>query len=265
MVNRLRPHIFRWSGSLVVGILFFPWHCFATSVVAFRTAQEIVIAADSRATASNDLSIHISTCKIRQINSVFVASAGFMFSPATGFSIDQLLSASFKANVSIRQGVGSFERAVIKPMLNQMIWERKRDIASFQREYEGKETVQIVFATIESGIPVLLFRSFKSETVKGKLTFRLARSLNCPGDCTGDIRYVPLGEGEAIAAYMEQNPKEWFRGTFVETAKFFVTLEIKDKPQFVAFPIDVLRLTKDGAEWIQKKEGCANGDPSGPR
>ena len=76
---------------------------------------------------------------------------------------------------------------------------------------------------------------------------------------------MPLGEGEAIAAYMEQNPKEWFRGTFVETAKFFVTLEIKDKPQFVAFPIDVLRLTKDGAEWIQKKEGCANGDPSGPR
>lgn len=207
MVNRLRPHIFRWSGSLVVGILFFPWHCFATSVVAFRTAQEIVIAADSRATASNDLSIHISTCKIRQINSVFVASAGFMYSPATGFSIDQLLSASFKANVSIRQGVGSFERAVIKPMLNQMIWERKRDIASFQREYEGKETVQIVFATIESGIPVLLFRSFKSEMVKGKLTFRLARSLNCPGDCTGDIRYVPLGEGEAIAAYMEKSER----------------------------------------------------------
>jgi hypothetical protein len=172
--------------------------------VAFRTAQEIVIAADSRATASNDLSIHISTCKIRQINSVFVASAGFMFSPASGFSIDQLLSTSFKPNVSIRQGVRTFESAVIKRMLNQMIWERKHDIASFRREYEGKETLQIVFATIENSIPVLLFRSFKSETVNGKLTFHLARRFNCPGDCSGDIRYVPLGEGEAIAAYMEQ-------------------------------------------------------------
>jgi hypothetical protein len=265
MVNPLRPHIYRWSGSLLVGILLSPLHCFATSVVAFRTAEEIVIAADSRATASNDLSIHISTCKIRQMNSVFVASAGFMFSPATGFSIEQLLSTSFKPNVSIRQGVRSFERAVIKPMLNQMIWERKRDIGIFRREYEGKETLQIVFATIENSVPVLLFRSFKSETVNGKLTFHLARKIDCPGDCTGDVRYVPLGEGEAIAAYMEQNPRSWFRGTFVETAKFFVSLEIEDKPEFVASPIDVLRLTKDGAEWIQKKQDCANRDPSGHR
>ena len=119
---------------------------------------------------------------------MFVASAGFMFSPATGFNIDQVLSTSFKPNVPIRQGVATFESAVIKPMLNQMIWERKRDIASFRREYEGKETLQIVFATIENRVPVLLFRSFKSETVKGKLTFRLAREFNCPGDCTGDLR-----------------------------------------------------------------------------
>lgn len=229
-----------------------------SSIVSIRTAHEIVIAADSKATAGNDLAIHFSLCKIHKFGDVFFTNAGFMFSPTTGFKVEAVAKEACVKNTSLAQKVAYFESAIIKPMMTHLELEKRSNYEVFLREYEGREMLQVIFAGFENGVPVVMYRTFKTETSSsGQTAFFLKRKHDCPGDCKGDLSYRVLGEQEAIYAFLDKQPHFWKSGlSFAEIAKFFVMLEVKDKGEFVGPPVDILRLTKDGAKWVQKKPEC---------
>lgn len=136
--------------------------------------------------------------------------------------------------------------------------ERKASQEIFQREYQGKEVLQVVFAGFEQGIPVVSFRSFVAETLpSGAIYFHLAQQQDCPGDCTKDVRAHYLGENAVILAHMSQTPPALGTDrTLAGIANFLVQLEIADKPNTVGLPIDILRLSNKGPDWVQRKLQC---------
>jgi hypothetical protein len=64
-----------------------------------------------------------------------------------------------------------------------------------------------------------------------------------------------LGQNEAIKRFEKTNPNLLKDGP-VKAVRTLISIEIADKPNDVGPPIDVLHITKRGAEWIQKKPEC---------
>lgn len=229
-----------------------------TSVVAIRSKSEIVIGADSQGTAGKDHQIKAPYCKIHQFGQTFFASAGFIHSPATGFNMIDVARAASRRGKTIAERVDIFVRTIKKPMETQMEWQKRNSLEVLKRDYLEREPLQVVFAGFEKDIPFLMFRTFRAETSPtGKVSFSLARTSNCPGDCKGDIRPEYLGEVEAIVRYMKEHPGFWTPdSSLTDAVRLFVNLEIADKGEFVSPPVDILKITRDGAKWIERKEQC---------
>ncbi|MGO9612847.1 MAG: hypothetical protein ACLPX5_07425, partial [Dissulfurispiraceae bacterium] len=80
----------------------------------------------------------------------------------------------------------------------------------------------------------------------------------CPGDCQGSFVTIFLGQTEAIRTYLQKHEHFLYSTDSVTAVRNLVELEISKEPSFVGPPIDILRLTKDGAEWLQKKSLCTD-------
>jgi hypothetical protein len=66
---------------------------------------------------------------------------------------------------------------------------------------------------------------------------------------------VFLGEKQAINRFVDANP-HYFAIGFVPTIQTLIQLEISDKPELVAPPIDIVRVDMTGTNWIQRKPQC---------
>ena len=86
--------------------------------------------------------------------------------------------------------------------------------------------------------------------------------MDCPGLlCADGMGGNVLGESKAIKEYMANNPASFNINsgpTFL--VRKFLQIEIDDQqdkvPRKVGPPIDIIKVTKDGAEWIEHKKEC---------
>ena len=69
-----------------------------------------------------------------------------------------------------------------------------------------------------------------------------------------------LGETEAIDGLPEETPGFWKEG-LVNGVRRLVETEIVARSEYDGPPIDILRLDKNGAQWIQKKPECLGPTP----
>jgi hypothetical protein len=112
---------------------------------------------------------------------------------------------------------------------------------------------------LEENVLVLLTREFQAAVSdSGKVSLHVNKRHNCPGDdCPlGEIA-IYLGAHDAIDRFRGENPDSYAVG-LVKAVRQLVQLEIDDRPDSVGPPIDVLRITKDGPEWIEHKKECPN-------
>ena len=64
---------------------------YGTAIAVYRSDNEIVVAADSKATHEDDSSYVEPVCKIRQFGSTFVAAAGIYEVSGTGFDLWEIV------------------------------------------------------------------------------------------------------------------------------------------------------------------------------
>ena len=69
-----------------------------------------------------------------------------------------------------------------------------------------------------------------------------------------------LGETEAIDGLPEETTGFWKEG-LVNGVRRLVETEIAARSEYDGPPIDILRLDKNGAQWIQKKPECLGPTP----
>src|SRR6266550_7705897 len=62
----------------------------ATTIVVARSANEIVIGADSKVTDTYGHELNSQVCKIQQVGDLFIASEGLLRDKATGFSVPEI-------------------------------------------------------------------------------------------------------------------------------------------------------------------------------
>jgi hypothetical protein len=222
---------------------------FGTSIIVARSDSEIAVAADSL-DLWGDSNIPKRGCKILQFGNYFFAFAGV--SLPVGFDIPKIAEDAFRNAPHIKDAANSFE-SKIGTILPETLRRIARDYpVSFRQIATSHEIISAVFFGFEEGTAELHLREFMLGDAT-TLNLRLGSADYIKGS---PLAYLMLGASTVANEFVEKNPAFLKQNNLADNVLHLVEMEIVDQPKFVGPPVDVLRVTKDGAEWIQHKKEC---------
>jgi hypothetical protein len=132
-------------------------------------------------------------------------------------------------------------------------------LAARPKEFEALKAngVSIMLIGFEKGTPFVIGQQFTiSATFKHNVRVTPLKPKWCPGaDCPNGTYVLHLGAGEAIEQYIAAL-RPPFSSSAPDLARNLVKVEIDAHAPGVGGPIDLLRLSASGPEWIQQKPGC---------
>ncbi|MCL5024270.1 MAG: hypothetical protein M1497_13080 [Nitrospirae bacterium] len=235
---------------------------FATSIVAVMNNDEIVIGADSKTTliqagrGKGDPE-NITKCKIVQAGNLFFASAGSAgIGPAGAvdpeFDIRETIARGLLTGGGIDEKVGNLEKALVAGLTRIAEEARQDNAAFFLKSFVGQPVHTVIIGGLDNGELVLRVRTFSLIiSPSGSLSFEIGR-FACPGDCGTSFLTVFEGQTEAIRNYLQDH----YFADPVTAVRDLVELEISKDPSSVGPPVDILRLTRKGVKWVQRKPLC---------
>jgi hypothetical protein len=223
----------------------------------------VVVGADSMVTRGVETTSHESLCKIIQVDSFFYAFSGVIEDPDSEFSVAAMVERAAERGRTILEVANAFEAITLQPLSAFLSRMRQKHPEFFLRKYEDQSPVQAVFVGFDHHVPVMYLRSFKVRSAtSGEILLSPLRR-DCPGDdCETGIANAFLGQHEAIDRFIADNPSIWKIG-LVDAVRKLIEMEIENDPAHVGPPIDILRLDRNGAQWIQKKSECPEITPVG--
>jgi hypothetical protein len=242
---------------------------FATSVVAVRNNDEIVMGADSKTTLTpafdrSGTPDAVTKCKIVQTGNLFFASAGSAgIVPATlrlngdpDLDLKEVIAEVLGGEGGIGEKVDNLEK-ILAVSLTQIAEKARQESAAFFLERFVKRPLHtVIIAGLDHEELVLMVRTFRLVvSMSGALSVEIGR-FACPGDCQAAFITVFEGRTEAIREYLRQNEHFLSYNDPATAVRGLVELEISKDPSFVGPPVDILRLTRQGAEWLQRKSLC---------
>jgi hypothetical protein len=239
----------------------------ATSIVCIRSPESIVIAADSMLTVRNGdkTGAAKSECKIRQAGGTFFTLSGLYKDPVRGFDVIRIINDSLDDKISLPEGaevVSARVSADLLVELNRLKSESPDDYNTIKMR--GGAVTSILLTGFEKGTAEVVLLKFKPTVAPGGETVIKAERNSCPGDCNpGNIQAFYLTDMKAIDDYLKKGNKiDWQNPE--KAAKFQVGLVIDAHTPGVAPPVDLLRIDRDGALWIERKPECPEITGSSP-
>lgn len=248
---RIFTHVSR-AARLLLAICFLPLSALATTIIAVRTADFVIIAADSKA-AYIGTSGAPTVCKIYNSGQMYFAVAGLDADARRNFSVKSIVAKSLLPSASFDQQVARVESAISQSLPTELSHLQREDPGVYAFTiHNSREVVSVVFAQYQDGVPRLAARGF-AWTMNPSPAIAINR-VTCPGDCADGRELVSLGQKHAAEKFMRANAGEDF--DLPVLAVKLVQLEIDETPGNVGPPINELRLDKDGATWLSNEAGC---------
>ena len=237
---------------ILVTVCFLPASAFATTVIAIRTADFVIIATDSKATYLGQ-SGPPTVCKIYNSGQLYFAVAGLDQDSRRGFSVKNIIAQSLVSSATFDQQVARVENAVSQSLMTELNRMQREDpgIYAFTM-HSSREAVSIVLVQYQDGVPRLAARGF-ARVANPAPAIQVDR-VTCPGDCSDGRELVSLGEKAAVEKFMRDNAGEDFDLPALATK--LIQLEIDSAPGTVGPPINEVRLDKDGVTWLSNGAGC---------
>lgn len=234
-------------------------NCFATSIVAIRSPDSVVIAADSLLTIRNGAGKDStrSECKIFQSGKIFFSFTGFYKEPGSGFDIVSIVSDTLKQGESFGVAVDKAAMAVVFGMKDEVRRIRKETPALYETYFAAQTgpLLRILFATYEDGVPMVAVCDIKKSAAhSGDIEISYDRN-SCPGNCNvQDTGGYFLTDMRPIEEYLKREKLKTMPPE--KTARFFVELVVNAHTPDTGPPVDVLRIDGNGAAWVEHKAEC---------
>ncbi len=232
----------------------------ATTIVVARTPNEIVIGADSKVTDAYGNDLNKRACKIRQAGDLFIAIEGLELDRQTGFSVPDIASKALasKASASASDKVSVLMGYLVSGLLTELSHLKAHEPQTYFKKIEGGQLfLRIIVAGFENGQPLLFVRSFRAlQYNPGQIGVAVIPD-DCFDDCKGVVVTRFLGESDAIEGLPEETPDFWKAG-LSDGVRRLVETEIAARSEYVGAPIDIVRISAKGAQWVQKKTECSD-------
>jgi hypothetical protein len=243
---------------------------YGSSIIVARNDNEIIIGTDSKRvrTATEDLSDARSEliCKIVRADNIFITSAGIVgidsYNQRRGipreFDLTEVMKKAALSEGSIMDKADTLAKSLSGDLLRISEWVKKKMPALFKQMSFGKQLLHVVMAGLENGTPTFIVMAFElsiSPSGEQKINVEFHP---CPGiACPSNFVYIFMGKHEAIDRYLPQDPDIW-KNNPVDVVRKLIEIEMTSEHETIGPPIDILRITKEGSEWIQKKDMCAD-------
>ncbi len=223
-----------------------------TSISIIRTPSEIAVAVDSFSRDESGKVTSKAECKIRKFGEFYAVATGVSENFRTGFNVWAILDEASKRNGSVFDKISQFEK-LAKPLM----WE------SVKRAEPSKRTLEVIFVGFLNGVPWLIGRKLILDESVGKEPAVRFQPDSCPGNLCLERTiagyFVP---NSSLKRFEQENPN-FLREDLAIAARKFVQLNIDIKHPGVGGDIAILRITKDGATWIDKG-ACPDIQPQDP-
>jgi len=228
-----------------------------TSLVVLKLPTEIVIAADSKRTDPRVAGLSMTACKIVRTSSFAFAATGYNQDEATGFNVSNLAFQASRTPGDISEKVRFFEQQASEQLVRSAEWFQANDQRVFELLLRTNAGFSIVFAGLDSSTPVLYERSFTfSKDGDGRIEVSTwARNFPDPKD-RDPQPLSAYGETDAIREFLATQRDSLSGETPVEVARRLVEMEIAAKPDKVGPPVDIIRVDRNGIQWVEKKSEC---------
>jgi hypothetical protein len=227
-----------------------------TCIVIIMVASELWIGADSRIVAiSRTVEEGPTACKIYVMGNLYYASAGLLKDTAGRFDAAAVAREVSVYATSVSGAAVTFEAAIVPPLKNIILELRGENPDYFGARLLGKTALAVAFLGIEKGTPKLEVRRFVVREERGGLAVAIERQ-SCPGNCQNRMTWAFLGEATEVNRFLDQNPGYLGRNGFRATLQTLIAHQAEATPQYVSLPVDILKITTQGFEWIQRKYEC---------
>ena len=227
-----------------------------TTIVVVRTPVDVSIGADSLGTfySGDGSQSDRSVCKIYSVGGAFLGVAGLDNDPVTKFSVPQTISEAIAGKVRFTETLSAAQHALIPKLeseLQSLMRTRPQVVSDSLKSGGG---VSIILLGIEDGVPVAIGQRFAVST-DGMSHVLPEKPVRCPGsDCVNGVYVFLLGESEIIKKATSSGGQSF--NDSLALARRLVQLEIDAHVPGVGGPIDGLRVTAHGQEWVGRKPGC---------
>lgn len=212
-----------------------------TTIVASRTDTEIVVGADSKVTWARD-GLREVDCKIYQVGKVFFALAGIGGDAGTDFSVAEIVKQVASSRGRLEEIVRTCELMIQSPLYATIEGMKIQHPEFFERHLSQGSYLDIVFFGFENGLAAMYLQSYWADKIESK-GFR------------GRFDFTFLGYWKPLAQFIETRHDYWNIGITAATRNL-IQMAIDDNPDLVGPPISIIRITADGAEWVQKSPQC---------
>jgi hypothetical protein len=231
----------------------------ATTIVCARSANEIVIGADSKVTDTFGNDLQRRACKIRQVGNLVIAFEGLEVDRKTGFNLQEIsmTALNLKPSGSATEKVSILTGFLVSELLVELSQLKTHEPETYFRKIEGGQLfLRLIVAGFENGRPLVFVRSFRAlQYNPGQIGVTVIPD-DCLANCEGAVVTRFLGESDAIDGLPEETPDFWKAGLGAGVRRLIET-EIAARSEYVGPPIDILRISKNGVEWIERKPECA--------
>lgn len=226
-----------------------------TTIIISVQNNQIIIAADSKQTKKSDLLDDDSNvplkCKIRNTGNLFFAGEGYlsMTNPYIDF-LEIIESFDLSEKKNFNDKIAYIENKLRDPVNQYVYYFQKNHPLSFSKIL-NRTLLTIIFSTFENNKPICLALNWdiKSNIHGWEAVLNRAESELIP-------RYMVQGQNSAIEKHFQENQSSLNKLFFVSGILELMNLQINETPEMVGGPIDIVVLTPDGFNWVQKKEQC---------
>ena len=227
-----------------------------TCIVIFMLASELWIGADSRLIAiSHTIEDGPPACKIYALGNVVYAHAGLLKDAAGRFDAAAVAHEVSVHATSVSRAAMGFEVAIVPPLKNILIELRGENPDYINSKIWGKTALEVAFLGSEGGKSKLVVLRFIIQEERGDIAVTTER-LSCPGDCENGMTWAFLGKTKEVNRFLDENPGYLRRNGLRNTLQTLIAHQAAATPQYVSLPVDILRITPQGFEWIQRKKEC---------
>jgi hypothetical protein len=244
--------------AIFFGFLFPAASVQATTIVVARTANEIVIGADSKVTDLYGNDVNRRACKIRQVGSLFIAFEGLEVDRKTGFNVPEISTTAlnFRPSGSMTEKVSILTGFLVSELLVELSHLKTHEPDTYFKKISGGQLfLRLIIAGFEKGKPLVFVRSFRAlQFNPGQIGVSVIPD-DCLDNCEGAVVTRFLGESEAIEDLPEETPGFW-KGGLGAGVRTLIETEIAARSEYVGPPIDIVRISKSGVQWIERKPEC---------
>ncbi len=225
----------------------------ASTLVIIRTPHQVIIAADSLLVWHGDDQGVPLTCKLDGHGDVIFGIAGLMME--SDFDARSFVELVLNTPGSLAERALVLERVLRGPLLGMLTRIRRELPRQFAEQLESGFVLNVTLAAVRNQTAHLEMRDFYAETAPdGALRLRVVR-VSCPRDCPRPTEVFGVGETTAMMTHLSTLPR--LPAELPGLAKQLVEIEIADRPALVGPPVDLVRASDAGIEWLQRKPACA--------